>query len=1149
MKNIIILASGNGSNAEAIIKFSEQAPFKVAGILCDRPGAGVIEKATRLGVKTIVVEKTKGESTEAHEARVLKAMGEFTYDLVVLAGYMRLLSPAFISHFPVNSIINIHPSLLPDYSGLNSYERAFNDNLKSSGITIHYVDEGVDTGEIIEQHYFNREEGDTLEQFSSRGLELEHKMFPEVIKRVLFETRLQRVEIYPAQSSLVKNPAHIEARVFWIKTDGPCAKLMRLVNEVLIDPVVESAFLHQDQFLKDHLLKLNLKEAVATQVAFLPGVTDNTATSAGLALLKHPLLKGKEVSVHSGTIHFQKNKTADAAATDAYLGLANPWLQRAHVMTEDEFVMPERFKTNPKFDVKLSSQEVKVYDLEVGDEVLLAMSKENLWALNLAELHFIRQYYRSAQRKPTDVEMEVIAQTWSEHCKHKIFAAEIEHTDEQGTRKIKSLFKTFIKGATTKIVNDRKLDWTRSVFTDNAGIVRWDDKLDVCIKVETHNSPSALDPYGGSLTGILGVNRDILGCGIGALPIANTDVFCLPPEGADADGIWPTELHGPRRLLEGVHKGVQDGGNKSGIPTVNGAFHYHLSYAGKPLVYCGTIGVLPHKVNGIESHEKNQRPGDLVVMVGGRIGKDGIHGATFSSEELKEGTPSTVVQIGDPLTQKRVTDFLIRARDLGLYSSVTDNGAGGLSSSVGEMCQGTGGARIDLALAPVKYAGLAPYELMISESQERMTFSVPKGKWSQFSKLAQDFKVEATSLGEFTDNGLLTVYYGEKKVAELPLNFLHEELPPMQLTSQWDPNYKRTSWKEEKPKLSSASIKQKALKLLASSNIKSHEKWVRQYDHEVKAATVLKPFSPGGAPSDAGVVAMKPHGGGEKNGIVISSGLAPQVSLQDTRLMAMYSIDEAVRNAVVTGANPERMVLLDNFCWPDPLPGPRNPDYAHKLAELVRCNEGLYEMAVAFGMPYVSGKDSMKNDAIVKFQGKDTKISVLPTLLVTCMGHIDDVAATVRTSFHEGQDLWLLGGTEELYPYTLSTIVDTQKKNWPSASPTELLERYKAYHRCAKEGLIKGGHDVSEGGTLVALLEMAMHSGKGFSLNLKDENQLFGEGMGMIVFAADKKDSVRIKTELKDVRLIGEVSNNDKVLLGTEEITISEALAAYRGDV
>jgi phosphoribosylformylglycinamidine synthase subunit PurSL len=1139
MKNIIILGSGNGSNAEEIIKCAAHGSFIVSALICDRPDAPIIKRAQNLGIKTVLIEKTKGESVESHEARLLVAMGEFSYDLVVLAGYQRILSPYFISRFPPASIINIHPSLLPDYPGLNSYERAFKDGVRSSGITIHYVDEGMDTGEIIEQHHFKSEKEDTLESFKAKGLELEHHHYSKVIKRVLFAPRMNRVEIYPAQLNFIKNTDEVTAKVFWVKTHGPCAQLMKLVEDVIIDPVVEKAFLKQDIFLTEHLRNLKLTEFVATEVSYIPGVTDNSASTAALALMNHPFNRGKNICVHSGHLHFRRNKTRETV---------NPWLQRSLAMEEGDFKDSSRFMVNPRFEIISSAQEVKTYDLEISDEQLVALSKESLWALSLIELHFIQTFFKSIKRNPTDVEMEILAQTWSEHCKHKIFAAEIEHTDFEGERKINSIFKTFIKGATTRIVNDRKIDWARSVFTDNAGIVRWDEKLDVCIKVETHNSPSALDPYGGSLTGILGVNRDILGCGIGALPIANTNVFCLPPQGQDDDK-WPVELHSPARLLEGVHRGIKDGGNKSGIPTVNGAFHYHLSYAGKPLVYCGTIGVVPHSINGVESHEKNQKPGDLVVMIGGRVGKDGIHGATFSSEELKEGTPSTVVQIGDPLTQKRMTDFLMRARDLSLYSSVTDNGAGGLSSSIGEMAQQTGGARIDLALVPLKYEGLAPYEIMISESQERMTCSVPKENWAAFLKLARDFKVEATALGEFTEDGNLLVSYKEKIVADLPLNFLHEDLPPMKLKSRWDPNYRRENWKEEAPKITAVSIKEKVIRLLGSPNIRSHEKWVRQYDHEVKAATVLKPYSHHGAPSDAGVIAMKPHGGGQKNGIVISSGLAPQVSLQDTKLMAMYSIDEAVRNAVVTGADPERMVLIDNFCWPDPLPGRRNPDYAHKLAELVRCNEGLYEMATTLGMPFVSGKDSMKNDAIVNFRGEEIKISVLPTLLITCMGHINDVSKTVTTSYAEEQDLWLLGGSEELNPYTLSTLCNGEKKSWSSVDPLILLERYRSFHKCINENLIHGAHDVSEGGVLIALLEMAMHSGLGFNLEIKDQAQLFGEGMGMIIFAAAKDDRARIKTHLKEAKIIAEVRNDETIKFSGEEMTVSEAMGAYRGDL
>jgi phosphoribosylformylglycinamidine synthase II/formyltetrahydrofolate-dependent phosphoribosylglycinamide formyltransferase len=1148
MKKIVILASGRGSNAEAIYNFSKTNAFEIAAIISDNAKALVLEKAKNWNVPAIAVPRQVKETRGDHEARLMGQLKKLDFDLIVLAGYARLLSQQFLSEFPPRTIVNIHPSLLPLYPGLNSYQRAFADGVKESGITIHFVDEGMDTGEIILQEKFSREPSDDLESFEKRGLALEHKHYPEAIATILNQNFLYRVEIYPKKANLLAKPENLTAKLFWIKSEGPLPRLQNYVNDVLIDSVVEKAFIHQDRELESHLEALGFHQNDALEVSFLPGVTDNTAFSVRDAFKKHPELRGKELSVFSGKLIFVKGETKTSFRDKAFTKYANSWLEKVAPYSTEELRSPLRFHSVHVPDVHLKETEVHYFDLNVSDEALVELSKNQLWALSLEELHFVRDHFKSLERKPSDVEMEIIAQTWSEHCKHKIFAATIEHEDQDGKRTVQSVFKTFIKGATSRILEEGKIDWARSVFTDNAGIVRWDPKLDVCIKVETHNSPSALDPYGGALTGILGVNRDILGCGLGAKPIANTDVFCLPPEEADADGAWPKELHSPKRIRAGVHKGVQDGGNKSGIPTVNGAFYYDLSYSGKPLVYCGTIGVLPHKIGEHHSHEKNQKPGDLVVMVGGRIGKDGIHGATFSSLELKEGTPSTVVQIGDPLTQKRVTDFLLKARDLNLYTSITDNGAGGLSSSVGEMSAATNGAVIDLALAPVKYQGLSPAELMISESQERMTCAVNPAKWAEFKKLADDFNVEVSNLGTFTDDGYFTILYQSKEVAKLSLSFLHDDLPPMKLKSTWTPNYPRAPWKNLETKRPLKTIKDKVFALLSHENIRSHEGFVRQYDHEVKAASVTKPFSPSGAPSDAGVISMKPHGGGEHNGVAISSGLAPAVSLKDSRLMAMYSIDEAVRNAVVTGADPEKMVLVDNFCWPDPLPGPNNPDYSQKLGELVRANEGLYEMAVELGMPFVSGKDSMKNDAIVNFDGRKTKISVLPTLLITCMGHIENVEKVVRAAYHVDEDLWLLGGDEELNSYTLSTFTHKLETNWPEIAPRVLKERYRSFYYAIKLGLISGAHDVSEGGVLVALVEMALNSKLGFELTNLDETKYFGEGMGMIVFSASASKRDAIRQTLKGAKMIGYSRNDDLIGVNQETFTVGDALAAYKGE-
>lgn len=1137
MKNIIIFASGSGTNAEAIFHYSQSGAYKIAAIICDNPNAGILERGKNWDISFKIIAKSKGESVSDHESRILSVIKHLNFDLLVLAGYRRLLSFHFLSQFPYDSIINIHPSLLPLYPGLNSYEQAYRAEAKESGVTIHYVDAGMDTGKVIVQQSFKRELHDTLEEFSNRGLNIEHSLYPKTIHEILSKEHSYRLEIYPRRMELVEKKEELVGKIFWIKSEGPMAALGFFAQDILVDPIIEKYFLSHETELTDHLSYLGFNNLQALEISFLPGVTDNTAYSVRDAFKKHPFLKGKDLSVFSGKLVFGNKPTY----------AANMYLERSKNYSPEN-LDASRFQNVSLPEVKLTFGKNKTYNLNISDDELLALSQDNLWALSLDEMVFIKNYFSERNRNPTDVEIEIIAQTWSEHCKHKIFASHITHEDHEGKREVKSLFKTFIQGATKRIVEERGIDWTRSVFTDNAGIVRWDENLDVCIKVETHNSPSALDPYGGALTGILGVNRDILGCGLGAKPIANTDVFCLPPENADADGQWPRGLHSPKKIREGVHKGVQDGGNKSGIPTVNGAFHYDLSFSGKPLVYCGTIGVLPHEIHGRQSHEKNQLPGDYIVMIGGRIGMDGIHGATFSSLELKEGTPGSVVQIGDPLTQKRVTDFLLKARDLDLYSSITDNGAGGLSSSVGEMSALTNGARINLALAPVKYPGLNPAEIMISESQERMTCSVRPEKWNEFEKLAKIFNVEVSNLGQFTNDGFLTVMYGSEEVGKLSLSFLHEDLPPMKLTSSWSTPGIRKPWKALTKKANLGSTKEKVLALLRHENIKSHENWVRQYDHEVKAASVTKPFSPDHGPSDAGVIAMKPHGGGERNGVIISSGLCPQISLQDTKLMAMYAVDEAVRNAVVTGADPERMVLVDNFCWPDSLPGPNNPDYAQKLGELVRANEGLYDISVALGLPLVSGKDSMKNDAIVQYQNQKTKISVLPTLLMTVMSHIDDVSKVIRASFKSQDDLWLLGGDENLSEHTLSDLNSESDLNWPLVSLDNLKNRYQVFHKAHQLGLIHGAHDVSEGGFLISLIEMSINSQCGFEMIHGFEEKFFGEGMGIIVFSSLKENREKVSLFLKEAKLIATARADKKIHIGQEVLDLSECVAAFKGE-
>ena len=592
--------------------------------------------------------------------------------------------------------------------------------------------------------------------------------------------------------------------------------------------------------------------------------------------------------------------------------------------------------------------------------------------------------------------------------------------------------------------------------------------------METHNSPSALDPYGGALTGIVGVNRDPMGTGMGANLICNTDVFCFASPAFN--GELPPRLLHPRRVLEGVREGVEHGGNKSGIPTVNGSIVFHEQYLGKPLVYCGTVGIMPASVDGKPSHEKTVDPGDLIVMTGGRIGKDGIHGATFSSEELHEGSPATAVQIGDPITQRRMYDFIMRARDLGWYNAITDNGAGGLSSSVGETAEFSGGFVMDLAKAPLKYDGLAPWEILISEAQERMTLAVPPAHIDEFMTLADEMGVEATILGEFTDSGYYHVTYGDKPVTYLPMDFLHNGVPQMELKAVWDRP-------DEDPYMPFYATDQGALlkKMLGRLNVCSKEYVVRQYDHEVQGGSVIKPLS--GArddgPSDAGV--LRPVLGSDR-GLVVSHGICPKFSKWDTYWMMASAIDEAVRNAICAGGDPTRLAGVDNFCWCDPVQSEKTPDGEYKLAQLVRANQALAHFCQGFGIPCISGKDSMKND----YTGGGTKISIPPTVLFSVLGIVEDVNRCVGSDFKRpGELVYILGMTyPELGGSELSGMIRSPFSGVPQVDVVAARNRYLAVDEALRRGLVTALHDLSDGGLGVAVAEMCIGGRTGATVDI-----------------------------------------------------------------
>lgn len=852
---------------------------------------------------------------------------------------------------------------------------------------------------------------------------------------------------------------------------------------------------------------------ILIEVGFRPGVTDNagrTAKEAIQYLTGRPFAAGE--GVYTSVQYLLSGKLSEEAAEKIARGfLANELIQRWTIVPAGRL---DRSKGLPVSVPKVTGgaePQVRKLDLNVSDEELLKISKEGMLALNLEEMQTIQRYIadpavQQARAKAglgdqlTDAELEALAQTWSEHCKHKIFSAKIEYTDGEGQQQtIDSLFKTFIVGATRDVRAAKgDKDFCLSVFKDNAGVIRFTDDWSLVFKVETHNSPSALDPYGGALTGIVGVNRDPFGTGRGARLIFNTDVFCFASPFYDKP-LPPRLLH-PRRIFEGVVEGVEHGGNKSGIPTVNGSIVFDERFAGKPLVYCGTAALMPAMLHGRPGHEKKALVGDRIVMTGGRIGKDGIHGATFSSEELHEGSPVTAVQIGDPITQKRMFDFLTIARDRGFYNAITDNGAGGLSSSVGEMAEDTGGLELHLDRAPLKYPGLQPWEILISEAQERMTVAVPPDKLDAFMTLAREMDVEATDLGQFTDSGYYHCLYNGEPVTYLSMEFLHEGVPQLVIPAKW----------EEKapvePKLPQPLDLGATLEnLLSRLNICSKESVVRRYDHEVQAATVLKPLCgvDNDGPADGPVVRPLFD---SFEGVVTAHGICPRYSDIDTYHMMACAIDEALRNYVAVGGNIEHVAGLDNFCWCDPVTSDKTPDGEYKAAQLVRANQALYDYCLAFGVPLISGKDSMKND----YQIGDTKISIPPTVLFSVIGKIEDVRqATTMDVKRPGDLVYLLGVTrDELGGSEYYAMCGQLGRNVPRVDAASAMARYRTLNTAQARGLVASCHDLSDGGLAVALAESAFAGGCGVQVELgqlpvdgelRDDHRLFSESQSRLL--------------------------------------------------
>jgi len=883
------------------------------------------------------------------------------------------------------------------------------------------------------------------------------------------------------------------------------------------------------------------------EVGLRPGVTDNTGRTAKEAV---QYLTGRSFAdgeaVYTSTQYLltglTDKKIAEQIAGDF---LANGLIQHWVILTSDELDPQVGVPVVVPKVVSTGAPVVRTLNLERPDQELLEISRQGMLALNLEEMLKIQRHIADPQiiagrqkvglgDELTDVELEALAQTWSEHCKHKIFSAKIEYEDENGERQlIDSLFKTYIVGATDKVrENLGENDYCLSVFKDNAGVIEFNSDWSIVFKVETHNSPSALDPYGGALTGIVGVNRDGMATGMGARLIFNTDVFCFASPFLKKE-LPPRLLH-PRRIFEGVVEGVEHGGNKSGIPTINGSLVFDDRFAGKPLVYCGTAALMPRLLHGKPCHEKKVLVGDHIVMTGGRIGKDGIHGATFSSEELHEGSPVTAVQIGDPITQRKMFDFLIIARDRGLYNSITDNGAGGLSSSVGEMAEDTGGFELHLDRTLLKYPGLQPWEILISEAQERMTLAVPPENLDEFFVLAKEMDVEATDLGIFNDSGYFQCLYEGKTVCYLDMEFIHGGVPQMVIPAKWEP--KKMS---EPTFIQPEDLNIELQKLLSRLNICSKESVVRRYDHEVQAGTVIKPLMGvvNDGPSDAAVFRPLLD---SFEGVVVSHGICPSYSDIDTYHMMACAIDEGLRNYVAVGGNVDHVAGLDNFCWCDPVESVKTPDGPYKAAQLVRANQALYDYCVAYGVPLISGKDSMKND----YQIGDTKISIPPTVLFSVVGKMTDSRKAVSMDVKQAGDLvYLLGPTaDELGGSEYYAQHNELGCNVPKVDAKQALLRYRTLNRAQEQQLVASCHDLSDGGLGVALAESAFAGGYGIQAELsfldvvgelREDNLLFSETQSRLLVTVRESNKEFFEELFNDqsCRCIGRVVEDPTLII------------------
>ncbi len=912
----------------------------------------------------------------------------------------------------------------------------------------------------------------------------------------------------------INPPDQIEVRdVYFLDGDLSVEDVRLIGARLLCDPIVQD-FAVGDYSHSEH--------GVTVEVLLKPGVTDAVAEE----LLRAAAELGVRGLRHAATgARYILYGSADEA-TARYIArrlLANEVIQMFAVNRA----------LSPRWQVDAHTKpHVNIIALrDADDEALIAISSARRLALNLHEMRAIRDYFTRINREPTDAEIETLAQTWSEHCVHKTFKAPIEITAADPAhplhgRTVEGLLKSFIKRATDTIA----APWVKSAFVDNAGVIAFDDEFDIAFKVETHNHPSAIEPFGGANTGVGGVIRDVIA--VSARPLANTDVLCFGPQEATFDVLPEGVLH-PRRIRAGVVAGIEDYGNKMGIPTVSGAIVYDEGYIANPLVFCGCVGLAP-----VDAHPRQPQVGDRIIVLGGRTGRDGLRGATFSSSAITAETSNVAgasVQIGNPIVEKNVMEVVMAARDARLYHAITDCGAGGLSSAIGEMGAALG-VRVHLERVSLKYPGLEPWEIWLSEAQERMVLAVPTVHVELLRRICARFGCEMSDVGEFTGDQMLRVFYGDQRVCELEMSFLHGGLPMQRRRAVIATGATRHD--AARAELPSPAVILR--RMLAHPNVASKEDVIRRYDHEVQGGTVVKPLVGvrADSPSDAAVI--KPQGTRGVRGIALGCGINPFIGRRNPYAMAVSVVDEAIRNVVCVGADPTRIALLDNFCWGDV----HDPVV---LGELVEACRGCHDAAIHYRAPFVSGKDSLNN---TYRDATGCQVSVPGTVLISALGIVEDIQRCVTMDAKAAGDfIYLLGETkEELGGSLLEQCFKLPEgKLEPPALPTQAPAIYAALHRAIQLGLVRAAHDPSEGGVGVALAEMAQAGGLGIRITLPLPEDtwsqvvwLFSESNGRVLVEVSPKDAAQFEALFQGLPCarVGEVEQHPGLRWGEVEMRV-----------